>query len=100
MSQLEVWFSFSGRIDPKTYWLNGVLLPLCSVVIFVIVGFIVASLSEIAGNILFILWFLTLIVLSTAVAVKRLHDRNRTGWWLGPLLHTGGWLLRRHLAVH
>ena len=38
------------------------------------------------GGILAILWFLAAFIPSLAVTIRRLHDRNLSGWWYGGLL--------------
>ena len=84
-------FSFRGRINRAKYWL--------ALLIFTIVG-VVQGLGGLAlGNaVLFqIVNFLidvAVLVASIAVAVKRLHDRDRSAWWLllfylGPVVLAG-----------
>ena len=85
MSIWAVWFSFSGRINRKTYWLKGILLPIGIIVGLFLAGAAADMFSQVAGDILWYLVlaaFLAFIVTSLAVSVKRLHDRNRTGWWI------------------
>ena len=95
----SVLFSFEGRIDRSTYWLKGIL-P--------IFGFYVASylllLRVIAvafGSDSFVLvafgiaMWMTAGWMSIAVTVKRLHDRDKSGWWslIGLVPIVGIWLL-------
>ncbi len=67
---------FAGRAQRKEYWM------------FVLFNFIIVivlwSLEAIAGGpgILPNLYNLAVLVPSLAVAVRRLHDIDRTGWWL------------------
>src|ERR1043166_7185326 len=78
---LQLWFSFSGRINRGKYW----LVSLCNlVVIFIAVGAaIITSYSNAS-----LAWalpaaiILAVLVSSYAVAAKRLHDRNRSAWWI------------------
>ena len=35
------------------------------------------------GGILYLLWWLGTIIPTTAVAIRRLHDRDMSGWWYG-----------------
>jgi uncharacterized membrane protein YhaH (DUF805 family) len=77
-------FSFKGRIGRKSYW--GTLLIFFAYGFFVLVG-INAAAPHIGASIL-LYWGLVLalvvpvIVSVAAVGVKRLHDRNKSGWWL------------------
>ena len=98
-------FSFNGRINRGKYWL--------AVLIYVAVwtSFVAGSLVWLGGldidNLLsfagagLTIWFVGFILFialawsGLAVGVKRLHDRDKSGWWillfwLGPGL-LGGW---------
>jgi uncharacterized membrane protein YhaH (DUF805 family) len=87
------WFSFSGRIGRKTFWL-GYVLPL-------LVASIVASMLDTAlglapspmadavpadatqvGPINGVVSLLSIWPM-LAGSIKRLHDRDRSGWWIG-----------------
>ena len=98
-------FSFKGRINRGKYWL-AVLIYLAVWTTFIagslvwLGGLNIDNLFSLAGAGLLI-WLigLVLLVLETwsglAVGVKRLHDRNKSGWWillfwLGPGI-LGGW---------
>ena len=76
------YFNFSGRSRRSEYWYW---------VLFVtVVGAILATIdSSIAGNLSFEdigilegLFILVTLIPGLAVSVRRLHDVNRTGWWL------------------
>ena len=79
------WFSFRGRISRKEYWLHYAL-PLCVIPIF---GALIDGAAE-ANGILSLIIALVLLVPSLAGAMKRIHDRDRSGWfllvWLIPLI--------------
>ena len=73
-------FSFEGRINRKTYWLKGVL-PL--VVFFFALQLVVGAMPKTTLGL--ILWYglaLAWVGMFLAVASKRLHDRNKSMWWL------------------
>ncbi len=70
--------SFSGRINRAKYWLAAVLY---------IVGFLVlAALAYASGSMLIIIvlviLYIPMIISGIAVGIKRLHDRDKSGWWL------------------
>ena len=80
-------FSFSGRINRAKYWLASLLLILAFLVPLAVVYVItllaagtdaVAFLAIVAVLVIFI----GIIVAGLAVAVKRLHDRDKSAWWL------------------
>ena len=80
-----VCFSFSGRINRKTYWLKGILLPISIFIGLLVASIVAGEFSKVAGYILslpVLVVILAQIVIAIAVPVKRLHDRNKTGWWI------------------
>ena len=87
LSEWQVWFSFSGRINRTTYWLLGVAqLTAVSICIpLLLLVFILLHLSPNLDRYVSLI-ALALIALSLwiglAVSAKRWHDRNRSAWWL------------------
>jgi uncharacterized membrane protein YhaH (DUF805 family) len=86
-------FSYQGRINRAKYWL-AVLV--CSVAYFVAysVAYFLAQISGFTSAFGALASLLPGVValVSIVVAIKRLHDRNRSGWWLlvsSPLAITG-----------
>ena len=76
---------FSGRATRSEYWyfsLFVVILSECSIVLdATIAGESYWSYDEVFGPAITILTFLTLIP-SFSVAARRLHDINKSGWWV------------------
>jgi len=70
------WFSFQGRIARKVYWLHYVL-PIAAISILAALVDAMAGTNGVVG----LLVNLAVIVPSLAGAVKRLHDRDRSGWF-------------------
>jgi uncharacterized membrane protein YhaH (DUF805 family) len=98
-------FSFNGRINRGKYWF-AVLIYVVVWVVFIVGGLIwlggmnIDNLFSLAGAGLLI-WLIAIILLiagtwsGLAVGVKRLHDRDKSGWWVllfwfGPSL-LGSW---------
>jgi len=78
---------FSGRAIRSEYWYW---------VLFTIVGSIVAGIIDAVLGITVIdpLFGLATILPSIAVAIRRLHDLDRTGWWiLLGLIPLIGWII-------
>ena len=77
------YFNFSGRATRPEYWwfvLFLVVLGIATAIVdFVVLGVDPASTSIGPVNAIFTL---ATIVPSLAVSVRRLHDIDRTGWWL------------------
>ncbi len=86
---------FSGRSRRMEYWMFTLLNVLVMGVLFVLV-FGTAGLGNMAdpaadpnayaalfggAGLLVMLYFVAIIIPSIAVTVRRLHDRNMSGWW-------------------
>ncbi len=72
-------FGFSGRINRAKYWLAVLIYIVVSVVLQVLAlalgqGMIMMVLGLIVG--------IGMIVSGIAIGIKRLHDRNKSGWLL------------------
>lgn len=90
---LALLFSFQGRIGRQRYWLGF----LAAVGIFLLAYFPYAALWKAFGRsfavtayaiIAFVYLFWTMMALTT----KRLHDRNKSAWWLLPFYFIPFWL--------
>jgi uncharacterized membrane protein YhaH (DUF805 family) len=73
-------FGFSGRINRAKYWL-WILLYVITALIVGIVIYATANSPLIAGIVQFVFGVIVFIS-SLAVISKRLHDRDRSAWWL------------------
>ncbi len=78
--------TFSGRARRCEYWWFYLAELLAIGVVWIVLG-LIAYLTEgseavggIAGLAILVI-YLALLVPSTAVLVRRLHDTGRTGWW-------------------
>jgi uncharacterized membrane protein YhaH (DUF805 family) len=69
-------FSFEGRINRGKFWL--------AVLAYVIISIVLALLLivPVLGWLLAGIGYLGMIVSGIFVAIKRLHDRNKPGWWV------------------
>jgi uncharacterized membrane protein YhaH (DUF805 family) len=72
---------FQGRAARPEYW-YWVLFVIVTGIILRIVGAVIFGLASGAGNVLHGLFDLATFLPGLAVAVRRLHDTDRTGWWL------------------
>jgi len=86
---LERYAKFDGRASRREFWwyvLANVLIYVAFAILSQISGFFFA---------LYVLAALALLLPSVAVAIRRLHDTNRSGWWLliGLIPFVGGIIL-------
>ena len=86
MNFIQICFSFKGRINRTTWW----MMQLLTLPIFIIASVItynaytVLSMPILITSVYLIpiVLILVLIWVSLAVTTKRLHDRDKSGWWL------------------
>lgn len=82
MTVLKKYAVFSGRAQRAEYWFF--------VLFNIIISFVLAFVDSAAGTmtagagvgILGGIYSLAILIPSIAVAVRRLHDTSRSGWWL------------------
>jgi uncharacterized membrane protein YhaH (DUF805 family) len=93
---LKRYAEFSGRSRRKEYWLFILLYVILSVVATVLDASVLRSMA-IDGElgVASLILSLGLIIPLLAVAIRRLHDTDRSGWWilLGLIPLLGGLVL-------
>ena len=80
---LKKYADFGGRARRKEYWMFALfnfLIYIAILIFSAILGSIDNSLALI-GSLLLVIYGLAIFVPSLAVAVRRLHDTGRSGWW-------------------
>ena len=92
--------TFSGRASRSEFWWFTLAVLIFSIIVSIIDGAVVAPMlgfeafADEAGEPLRVIESLVLLLPSLAVAVRRLHDIDRSGWWyliivipiIGPLV--------------
>lgn len=72
---LKNYATFKGRARRKEYWMFALFYAIFAMVFLVI--------EELTGGVfLYTLYSLVLLLPSLAIAVRRLHDTGRSGWWV------------------
>lgn len=95
---LRRYADFSGRSRRKEYWMYVLFLIIVFVVLSVLDSMLglggssssdlstsgerVGASASVHGGVLTIIFWLATLVPSIAVGVRRLHDTDRSGWWL------------------
>ncbi|MFO1012474.1 MAG: DUF805 domain-containing protein [Caulobacteraceae bacterium] len=96
MNVMNLLFSFNGRIRRLHYWLASIAMGLVGGVVFgVTIGPAYAAMMMAAANgdtpdmsgfgvggLIYFVWFLFAFYVGLALAVKRIHDRDRGGLFL------------------
>jgi len=87
----DLLFGFQGRVNRAKWWLVALSVFVVEMIVFAAIAGgaamsgdpqeIASAIGPIAGGVIFVM-----VVLATwihiAVAVKRYHDRNKSGWWV------------------
>jgi uncharacterized membrane protein YhaH (DUF805 family) len=76
VATLKKYADFSGRARRTDYWLF-VLFNMVIAVLLSVVDYVISS-----PGIIGLLFALAILLPSIAVGVRRLHDTDRSGWWL------------------
>jgi len=73
---LKKYAVFSGRASRTEYWMFFLFN--------IIIAFVLAIIEGLIGSpgVVGLLYGLAVLIPGIAVAVRRLHDTDRTGWWL------------------
>ena len=77
--------TFSGRAARSEFWWFALFSMVGSIILSIVDAAVLGAGSGGMG-VLGIIWSLALILPSISVAVRRLHDTNRSGWWYWLLL--------------
>jgi uncharacterized membrane protein YhaH (DUF805 family) len=70
----NLYFSAQGRLNRQAYWLATIPLFILSVFL--------ETTTEILHESTILMLYLILIVSGYMIAIKRCHDRNKSGWWI------------------
>ena len=79
----EKYADFAGRAPRAEYWWYALALVVAFIVLSIIESLVglKGMIAGLYGPLTALLWLAT-IVPGLAVGVRRLHDTNRSGWWL------------------
>ena len=91
---LERYAKFDGRAGRAEYW--------WFVLANIIVAIILLALASVSNLffVLYFVWAIAIIVPSIAVGIRRLHDTDKTGWFLLlPIIPLVGWIILIVLMV-
>ena len=78
---LKKYAVFSGRATRAEYW-YFVLFNIIAIVVLSVADIILTGVTEKNIGFLNIIYSLAVLIPSLAVAIRRLHDIGKSGWWL------------------
>ena len=79
---LKKYAVFTGRARRSEYWFFILFNVIISLVLGFIDGFLGLGDPEAGVGLLSVIYGLAVLIPSIAVGVRRLHDTDRSGWWL------------------
>src|SRR6266496_6557787 len=85
MPMTQLLFSFQGRLNRKPYWMTAIATMLIIIVLLLFALILIREHRfEFAGLtlVLLVILYIPLIWIGLAIGAKRLHDRDKSAWWL------------------
>lgn len=76
LAAMRKYADFTGRAHRKEYW----MFVLFNCIIFFALG-VVAGLGP-DTSVISVIYYIGILIPAFAVCVRRLHDTNRSGWWI------------------
>lgn len=80
---LDLWLSFQGRATRSDYWLR-VTIPLYVIMVVLAIGGAITAGEDGMSPLMIVYAVFAIFSIwpSLAISVKRLHDRDQSGWWV------------------
>jgi uncharacterized membrane protein YhaH (DUF805 family) len=85
MPTSQLLFSFQGRLNRKPYWMTILAITVIVLVLIVLALVMFGERDFWAGGALLavlVIIYIPLIWIGLAIGAKRLHDRDKSAWWL------------------
>jgi uncharacterized membrane protein YhaH (DUF805 family) len=70
--------NFKGRASRSEFWWSAIFI----VVVKIIISLIDLIILDTTESVIDTIWSITIFIPSLSISVRRLHDTNRSGWWL------------------
>lgn len=80
MNFAQLLFSFTGRINRAKFWLAALVYLVVFFGVMALVTVTASSMNVIYGTALAL--YIPIVISGVAVGIKRLHDRDKSGWWV------------------
>ncbi|OOF40408.1 hypothetical protein BKK49_06175 [Rodentibacter rarus] len=82
LSVLKNYATFNGRARRKEYWMFALFNTVITIALVIFDELLGLVNYEVGFGILSGLYSLAVIIPGLAVSIRRLHDVNRSGWWV------------------
>lgn len=78
MDWKNLFLTYDGRLNRQPFWIGNLILVLINVV-----GTVIGSIiGGAVGNLIGLIFALAVLYPSICIAIKRWHDRDKSGWWI------------------
>ena len=74
------WNDFSTRISRSEFWWGHLGVTITSIIVIFALGFLSDLVGFFSGLVLLVPFQIFVLIASTALAVRRLHEINKSGW--------------------
>jgi uncharacterized membrane protein YhaH (DUF805 family) len=94
-SGLQKSFDWKGRASRPAFWWFVLATIIAGFALGIIIGILAAIKLAFLGYILYVVFYIGIIFPSLSLAVRRMHDQDKSGWWLwiGLIPFVGGIIL-------
>ncbi len=82
MDYRNLLFSFDGRINRAKYWIAALIWLVIWLVALAIGAALIYGVNLWVGIIVFVVVGIPALISGLAIGIKRLHDRDKSGWWI------------------
>ena len=94
MDVIKKYAEFSGRARRKEFWMFVLINAIIGIILSIIDNIIGTTYGAANQGVLNSIYSLAVLIPSIAVGVRRMHDTNRSGWWLLiNLIPCVGWII-------
>jgi uncharacterized membrane protein YhaH (DUF805 family) len=80
MDFVNIFITFTGRINRAKYWIAVVCCGVFFIAVLGVTAAMSSSMSTIFGAAL--ITYIPVTYVGVVSGIKRLHDRNKSGWWI------------------
>jgi uncharacterized membrane protein YhaH (DUF805 family) len=82
LAALKKYADFSGRARRMEYWMFSLFNLLIVLALLIVDSTLGLQIGDEGLGVLSVIYVFAVLVPSIAVSVRRLHDTDRSGWWL------------------
>jgi uncharacterized membrane protein YhaH (DUF805 family) len=91
---IKKYAEFSGRARRKEFWMFALFNVIISIILSIIDNIIGTTFGSANQGVLSSIYSLAVLLPSIGVGIRRMHDTNRSGWWiLITLVPCIGWII-------